>query len=315
MSERDMQALLALIEKSLGRGYLEFADWLRDQTDLGEIEAAIRTGDWTAVSTKLEAAALRMAAEIHGSYIQAGQAAALWLDKQPQTAGSLVRFDVANDRAVARDRANQLELVQGYTAEQRETTRQVLAEGRAQGANPRDMARDIREGLSLTPAQAQHVRSYRRALESGDWSKAMGYELRDGRADRTMARLERDGGALQPAQVERLVENYRSSYVGYRAEVIARTESLRSVHQAGEESISQAIERGDLEADQLVREWHAARDGRTRDSHRSMDGQKRKHGEPFVTGTGATLMYPGDPSAPAGEVIQCRCAISTSLLG
>jgi hypothetical protein len=314
MSERDMQALLALIERNLGRGYLEFADWLRDQTDLGEIEQAIRTGDWAAVSTKLEAAALRMAAEIQGSYIQAGQAAALWLDKQPQTADKLIRFDVANDRAVARDRANQLELVQGYTAEQRETTRQVLAEGRAVGANPRDMARDIREGLSLTPAQAQHVRSYRRQLETGQFAEAMGRQLHDGRSDARLNRLAEQGKSLTPAQVDKLVDGYREAYVGYRAEVIARTESLRSVHEASAENIRQAVERGDLDAADITLEWHAAGDARTRESHRAMNGQQRAYGEAFTTGTGVTLRYPGDPAAPVAETAQCRCAVSTSLL-
>lgn len=314
MSERDMAALLALIERNLGRGYLEFADWLRDQTDLGEIEAAIRTGDWTAVSTKLEAAALRMAAEIQGSYIQAGQAAALWLDKQPQTADKLVRFDVANDRAVARDKQNQLELVQGYTAEQKETTRQVLAEGRAIGANPREMARDIREGLSLTPDQAAAVRNYRRELESGRYADAMSRGLHDGRSDRKLERLAEQGKSLTPAQIDKLVEGYRTNYVAYRAEVIARTESLRSVHEANEEVITQAVERGDLDADQLTREWHAAGDARTRDSHRAMNGQQRKFGETFTTGGGVSLRYPGDPSAPVAETAQCRCAVSTSLL-
>lgn len=314
MSERDMAALLALIEQSLGRGYLEFADWLRDQTDLGEIEAAIRTGDWTAVSGKIEAAALRMAAEIQGSYIQAGQAAALWLDAQPQTADRLIRFDVSNERAVARDRANQLELVQGYTAEQKIITRDVLAAGRSVGANPREMARDIREGLSLTPDQAAAVRSYRRELESGRYHDAMARGLHDGRSDRRLERLGEQGKSLTPAQVDKLVEGYRENYVAYRAEVIARTESLRSVHEASAENIRQAVERGDLDAADITLEWHAAGDARTRESHRSMNGQQRKYGEAFTSGSGASLRYPGDPSAPVADTAQCRCAVSTSLL-
>lgn len=47
-------------------------------------------------------------------------------------------------------------------------------------------------------------------------------------------------------------------------------------------------------------------DSRTRPSHVLADGQRVGLTEPFIVG-GAPLMFPGDPSGPAGEVISCRC--------
>lgn len=49
-------------------------------------------------------------------------------------------------------------------------------------------------------------------------------------------------------------------------------------------------------------------DARTRETHRAADGQTRTVGEPFTVG-GASLKYPGDPSAPPAEVIGCRCVV------
>lgn len=86
-----------------------------------------------------------------------------------------------------------------------------------------------------------------------------------------------------------------------RAAVISRTES----HAAGNFAAQESAKRTEAVTQ---REWLASGGGRTRDSHRSADGQVVGMDEPFRVG-GANLMYPGDPSGPADEVINCRCAI------
>lgn len=49
-------------------------------------------------------------------------------------------------------------------------------------------------------------------------------------------------------------------------------------------------------------EWVTAKDERVRDSHR-IDSEERDIGSYFSNG----LLYPHEPNAPAGEVINCRC--------
>lgn len=56
----------------------------------------------------------------------------------------------------------------------------------------------------------------------------------------------------------------------------------------------------------LVKEWGATEDARTRPDHAQADGQLREIDEPFDVG-GEKLMFPGDPSGSAGQVINCRC--------
>jgi uncharacterized protein with gpF-like domain len=86
-----------------------------------------------------------------------------------------------------------------------------------------------------------------------------------------------------------------------RADRIARTEA----HTASSAGMEYAVEETEIE---VVRVWSSAEDGRTRRSHASADGQKRRMGEPFVVG-GARMKFPGDPSGPASERINCRCVL------
>jgi hypothetical protein len=59
------------------------------------------------------------------------------------------------------------------------------------------------------------------------------------------------------------------------------------------------------------KEWLSARDGRARTTHLEADEQTVKIDVPFIVG-GATLRFPGDPSGPADEVINCRCVLVAS---
>jgi uncharacterized protein with gpF-like domain len=57
------------------------------------------------------------------------------------------------------------------------------------------------------------------------------------------------------------------------------------------------------------KKWLATDDHRVRESHEDIDGQERELGEPFETGNGNEAMFPGDPSLPASDRINCRCAV------
>lgn len=54
--------------------------------------------------------------------------------------------------------------------------------------------------------------------------------------------------------------------------------------------------------------WVTERDARVRDAHRILDGQTVEIGGIFQT-TGGNLRYPGDITAPAGLVLNCRCSL------
>jgi len=314
VSERDIKRLLALVEKQLGVGWMDVSDWLRgiDANSLDAIEARLVAGDIQGVVREVEQAARMFAADTHAAFTRSGQAGAKWLDTQPQLADKLVRFDVTNHRAIAAARRNEIEWVQGITQDTRQMAHSAILDGQRRSANPREVARDIREGLGLTPAQSQHVANYRRALEQGDFANAMGRELHDARSNRMLRRLARSDGSLTPAQIDKMTESYRRSYIAYRAETIARTESARNVHAGLDESFRQAVERGEVEADSLVREWIAGpRTRHAREQHQDMDGSTVPFGQPFVAPDGTRLMYPGD--GPPEHSANCRCTVSTTV--
>jgi uncharacterized protein with gpF-like domain len=87
----------------------------------------------------------------------------------------------------------------------------------------------------------------------------------------------------------------------YRGRMIARTET----HGAANFGATEAARETGLP---LRKEWIAAQDERTRQSHADADGQIVGQDETFDVG-GSRLEYPGDPSGPAEEVINCRCAL------
>lgn len=89
---------------------------------------------------------------------------------------------------------------------------------------------------------------------------------------------------------------------GYNNAVrITRTEGHRIQQESTMDACYAARERG---AD-VVKQWDATMDANTRESHQMVDGEVRALGEKFSNG----LMYPGDPSGSAAEVINCRCVL------
>lgn len=90
----------------------------------------------------------------------------------------------------------------------------------------------------------------------------------------------------------------------FRADVIARTE-VQFAYSNGNWQAGQALgEFGPVE-----KEWLAASDGRTRRSHANINGTRLPINQPFQMSSGAQMMYPHDPSAPARETVQCRCVL------
>lgn len=87
----------------------------------------------------------------------------------------------------------------------------------------------------------------------------------------------------------------------WRKEMIARTETTRLAN-AGANNLF-----GRWGVKQ--KEWLATGDERTRDWHSSMSGQVVDIKGKFKSGLGNLLEYPGDPSAPLNDTVQCRCTI------
>ncbi|MDY3279629.1 MAG: phage minor head protein [Eubacteriales bacterium] len=90
----------------------------------------------------------------------------------------------------------------------------------------------------------------------------------------------------------------------YQARRIAQTERNRVQSQARAEALHEAAKMGIT----VTKAW-SARMRNTRDSHAALNGTEIPESEKFHTIWGNELRYPGDPEAPAAEVINCFCVL------
>jgi SPP1 gp7 family putative phage head morphogenesis protein len=113
------------------------------------------------------------------------------------------------------------------------------------------------------------------------------------RVQRSLEEGVRNGETIRQLQ-ERLKGDF-NQFTNRRALMVARTEVAGVVNSSRHEVFAaEGVEQ---------HEWTTARDEVVRDTHEEQDGDVVAIGTPFKNG----LAFPGDPSGPPGEVINCRC--------
>lgn len=119
---------------------------------------------------------------------------------------------------------------------------------------------------------------------------------------RAIARLVLGGvrnGDPNPSIARNIRDVLGGIFAARRAERIARTET----HTATQLGASVAAKSTGLD---LVKSWAAVEDARTRPDHSAADGQTVELDDYFIVG-GVHMKFPGDPSAPPGQTVNCRC--------
>lgn len=308
----------------LRRAFLDAVYGLRDRAQLDQIVRMLEKGD---VNGALRAVGLDPAAfrtferSLENAFAAGGDEVMRRLPTVRDAAGFRLNIDfsVRNTRAEQWLREHSSRLVREILDDQRDMIRVALTDGLSRGANPRATGLDLvgrlnaatgrREGgfIGLTSSQERWVRNYADELASDNPLAALERELRDKRFDGAVRKAAAEGRPIPAELRQKMVTAYKNRALRYRAETIARTESMAALHQSQDEAMRQAVDAGVVDQATVTFVWRTARDTRVRDSHRAMNGQERKMGTPFTTGTGARLRYPGDPLGPASEIIQCRC--------
>ena len=107
------------------------------------------------------------------------------------------------------------------------------------------------------------------------------------------------------AEKTRILRSQFNRYSAFQAERLVRTEATSAANFATLKSANTIFPAADM-----MKEWIASFDDRTRSTHAEAGASEPvPQNEPFMVG-GALMMYPGDPSGPASEVINCRCSIA-----
>jgi hypothetical protein len=238
-------------------------------------------------------------------------------------------------------------LITEIVNDQRTAIREVLSDNIGAGINTRKAALEIagrvgasgrREGglIGLNGEQVRAVKGFKASLSSDlgvgisriddlpdggtravksfwigkDGKLQSTYTLRDKRFDGIIMRAIRSGKPLSQVDIDRITARYSDRALMYRANMIARTESITALREGRRQGIKQAIAQGAINPDRVTREWDSSGDRRVRRDHVIMDG-KRVTGmdEPYLLPDGSRMLYPGDTSleASARQTVQCRC--------
>lgn len=183
------------------------------------------------------------------------------LQKRP-TVASAMTFTMTNPRVSEFIARYTFSLITGIASETRAGIQTILASAVMTGLSPAEQARLIQPMIGLLPSQAQAVINYRRALEDGQLRNALNRASRDGRYDRSLLAAIRDKKPLRQAQIENMVDAYVRRSLRSRAEMIARSETIRAANAGLRESWRQAQEQGLLLAG-TRQKWIIATDERT----------------------------------------------------
>lgn len=234
-----------------------------------------------------------------------------------------IAFDRRHLRAEQAIKQEGGRLIADISADSRASIQQAVMRGLRQGSSSSRVAQDIagtfnratqtRQGgiIGLSNVQRQWADSAAEELASLN-PNYLTRKLRDKRYDPLFKKALREGRPLRTDEIMKLTQRYRDKLLRYRAETIARTETHTALNMGRYEKVMQTAERAGLDASAVTAIWRASNDARTRDTHGAMRGQRRTAGQPFRTGDGYALRYPGDRSlgAPAAEIINCRCSLT-----
>jgi hypothetical protein len=197
-------------------------------------------------------------------------------------------------------------LITDLSDQAKATISSVVLDGVRAGDSFDDIAKNIRDTIALTPNQAQAVANYRRDLESLD-SNALQRALRDTTLDADIQDAIDSGDFLSDEFMDKAVDAYLENYLDYRANTIARTESLRAGNTGLREGYTQAVDRGVMPAEAVTRFWQIAMDERVCPLCLSIV-ENNPNGvglrEDFQSDDGPV----DDP--PSGTHPACRCTIS-----
>jgi hypothetical protein len=239
----------------------------------------------------------------------------------------LFRFDMRNPRVEQDLKTISSKLISAIEEDVRQNVRNALQQGAIDGANPRATALNIvgridpvtkkRTGglVGLTEHQGNWVRNTQRYLEQLD-PKYFNLKLRDKRFDSLVQKAIDSGKSIPKDDIERLTTAYKNKALKHRGDAIARTETVQTMNRGEFMANTQAVEQGLIARDAVTKEWDDTGDKKVRGTHRFLAAKYGKGkgiglDEPFVSSSGARMMYPGDSSLNAGaeEIVNCRCRL------
>jgi SPP1 gp7 family putative phage head morphogenesis protein len=214
----------------------------------------------------IEAITSGLAEELNAGVSTGGSLAAKELKK-------VAVLDLTRPRVAKWVAEHSTELITNIGKNSREAIKHVLGEGINRGRHPLRMAKDLKRSLGLNDRLAKAVMNRRLSLEKAD---------------------------MPLTKVDKIVKKYSEKLLKYRAELIARTESMTAINQ-GRLDLWKQLEEDEAFPDPMEQEWLTSADERVCPICGPMNGQRRAIGESFEGSEGSV-------DAPPIHA-QCRCSV------
>lgn len=335
-TKADVEALAAVLEKPVASAIIEALDKASDDIDLDQLAQWLASGNLNAVLQALNIPGGPISDSLQEAAYEGGKMVA----DQLKPTGIEWHFNRLNPVLIDWLQNYTLSLIREITTTTKEAVRAQLIEGMRAGINPRSQARTIKDTIGLTTRQANAVLNFRKELEGFHVKRnAGGYNLgakidrvngaqvfkpdasgdpkdgiverrlRDFRYDGQLQRAVTSGKPLKPEQIDKMVAAYARKYRKFRAETIARTESMRALNMGTQEGWRQAVQAGKVDELLVRRFWKVASDERTCEICEPIPDLNAKGvmlAGPFATPEGPTFLPPMHPN--------CRCHIFIRML-
>lgn len=312
MTPEQHAAKIRELEAPMAAAYLVEVRAVESAATVAEVERLIAEDDRDGLAVLLSLGSLTLFTELfRTAFIQGAQ---------NELAGRW-RFD-SNTWAVINLLMGEYRSISDTSAmDLRKTIDVVLANGNTTRKKALDLlgvkgatARRTGGMVGLPVQMSEWVESARQQLLSGDRAAMRAYltrKLRDTAYDRFVI----PGSKLMIEQANTISRAYSARLLQSYAKQLAQTYAQHAYNAGRNHAIQQLLDNGTITLDQVQKKWRTMRDERVRHSHATMNNQRVGFTEPFVSGIGGLLMYPGDTSLGASDadIYNCRCSLEYTI--
>lgn len=312
MTPEQHAAKIRELEAPMAAAYLAEVRAVESAATVAEVERLIAEDDRDGLAVLLSLGSLTLFTELfRTAFIQGAQ---------NELAGRW-RFD-SNTWAVINLLMGEYRSISDTSAmDLRKTIDVVLANGNTTRNKALDLlgvkgttARRTGGMVGLPVQMSEWVESARQQLLSGDRAAMRAYltrKLRDTAYDRFVV----PGTKLTIEQANTISRAYSARLIQSYAKQLAQTYAQQAYNAGRNHAIQQLLDNGTITQDQVQKKWRTMRDERVRHSHSTMNNQRVGFTDPFVSGLGGLLMYPGDTSLGASDadIYNCRCSLEYTI--
>jgi len=228
----------------------------------------------------------------HGTWLRT---AARSSDEGLRAATFSASFNAVDPRAVRWAATRSSSLIKEISPETMLGVRELITSGIAQGIPPVALSRQIREVVGLRSDQVTASYNLRSDLITAKpGSLVTRFPPAPTLRTQPGFRVRVPKGGLTEAQIDKHIRRYERMHLNLRAQMIARTETMRAANEGQRQAWLQARDNGQLPQNQK-RMWVTAGDSAVRDSHAALEGE--------IVGLEESFSGGFEP----GEEPRCRC--------